>query len=124
MPIKLTPAQIDEAVAVDNSRGLIPKQVTRAVTSGAMFIDLNEVPALVAKFTEDGEFDHGKLRSQVAAAIKTQRTKVLAEGGSFPELEAARVTDDSDGSVHVVIADMEKVRAAEKAAQTNGGSEL
>jgi hypothetical protein len=109
MTITLTPEQITAAVAEDGTRGLLPKIVSGMATSGELYRDLNDNPAIVAKYTEDGSFDSAKLRNAVKQAIKNTSTKAVVSGATFPELLAVVHAGENGEGDHVLIVNAERL---------------
>jgi hypothetical protein len=115
MPITLTPEQITQAVAEDATRGLLPKLVQGAANSGELYVDLNDNPAIVTKYTENGTFDAAKLRNAVKQAIKNTSDKIHLAGGDFPEMVAVVHQGENGDSDHVLIVNAERLAAAQAA---------
>ncbi len=112
MPITLTPEEITQAVAQEETRGLLPKLVTGAANGGELYVDLNDNPAIVTKYTEDGKFDSAKLRNAVKQAIKNTSDKIRLAGGDFPEMVAVVHAGENGDSDHVLIVNSELLAQA------------
>lgn len=115
MPITLTPEQITQAVAEDATRGLLPKLVKSAATGGELYVDLNDNPAIVTKYSENGEFDSAKLRNAVKQAIKNTSEKAVLAGGTFPEMVAVVHQGENGDGDHVLIVNSEMLAEASHA---------